>query len=122
MSSEGRFVTQLFALILALLELGGLVGSYNTAYRDLLNHESVKHSIQELVKTNVHTNGVDCLCSMLKRGYVGTFQHFPPKHCRRYVRKFVGRHNVREMETLDQMGLIVWGMVAKLLHYRDLIA
>ena len=36
MSSEGRFVTQLFALILALLELGGLVGSYNTAYRDLL--------------------------------------------------------------------------------------
>ena len=59
---------------------------------------------------------------MLKRGYVGTYHQMSPKHLDRYVREFVGRHNVREMDTLDQMRAIARGLVGKRLRYADLVA
>ena len=92
------------------------------AYHALPNHESVKHSAQEFVRADVHTNGIESLWSMLKRGYVGTFHHFSPKHCHRYVQEFAGRQNIREMDTLEQMSFLARGLDGKVLHYRDLIA
>ena len=50
-------------------------------YHTLANHESVKHSAQEFVRADVHTNGIESLWSMLKRGYVGTAHHFSQKYC-----------------------------------------
>ena len=41
---------------------------------------------------------------MLKRGYIGTFHKMSPKHLNRCVTAFEGRHNVREMDTINQMG------------------
>ena len=94
------------------------------AYIGLMDygHDSVNHSAQQYVKGQVHTNGIESLWSMLKRGYVGTFHHFSPKHADRYVREFAGRQNIRELGTLEQMSFIAKGLEGKLLHYRDLIA
>ena len=44
------------------------------------------------------------------------------QHLQRYVNEFVGRHNLREFDTIDQMGRIVTGMVGKRLRYKDLVA
>ena len=85
-------------------------------------HESVNHSHLEYVRGQVHTNGIESLWSMLKRGYVGTYHQMSAKHVHRYVREFAGRQNIREFDTLTQMALIAKGLDGKLLHYRDLIA
>ena len=45
---------------------------------------------------------------MLKRAHTGTFHKVSPKHLGRYVTEFAARHNVREADTIDQMGAIVY--------------
>ena len=97
-----------------------------SAYKGRERHESVKHSAQEYVRyldgVKIHTNGVESLWSMLKRGYLGVYHRMSPKHLQRYVDEFVARHNVREMDTADQMAHIVARLVGKRLLYRDLVA
>ena len=85
------------------------------------DHETVNHNVSEYVRGQAHTNGMESFWAALKRGYHGTFHHISPKHIDRYVGKFAGRHNVRPMDTLDQMRAIVRGLVGKRLQYRALI-
>ena len=85
-------------------------------------HEAVKHSISEYVRDQAHTNGIESFWSMLKRGYHGTYHHMSPKHLGRYIEEFAGRHNVRELDTLDQMGWLAKRMAGKRLPYRELIS
>ena len=40
---------------------------------------------------------------MLKWGYTGVYHKMSFKHIHRYVREFVWRHNIRHMDTKDQM-------------------
>ncbi len=86
------------------------------------DHESVNHSAGEYVRGAAHTNGMESFWAMLKRGYQGTFHHFSEKHTDRYVSEFAGRHNMREADTVDQMGIVAADMVGKRLRYRELIA
>ena len=92
------------------------------AYHELPNHETVKHSVGEYVRDMAHTNGVESFWSMLKRGYVGTFHHMNAKHLDRYVREFEGRHNMRDLDTADQMAAVVRGAEGRRLQYKTLIA
>ncbi|MCY3929999.1 MAG: IS1595 family transposase [Acidobacteria bacterium] len=95
-----------------------------TAYRELSDytHDAVKHSLGEYVKDiDVHTNGIESLWSMFKRGFVGTYHRMSPKHLHRYVAEFVARQNVREEDTLDQMLDMVRGMIGRRLMYTSLI-
>ena len=85
-------------------------------------HEAVKHSAGEYVRGMAHTNGMESFWSMLKRAHMGTFHKFSPKHLDRYVTEFGGRQNVRENDTVDQLGAMVEGMEGKRLRYRELIA
>ena len=91
-------------------------------YHRLPNHETVKHSVGEYVRGQAHTNGVESFWSMLKRAYVGTFHKLSPKHLDRYVKEFAGKHNLRRLDTLDQMRLLVLSLAGKRLTYYDLIA
>ena len=86
------------------------------------DHESVNHSAGEYVRGQAHTNGMESFWAMLKRGCQGTFHKFSPKHLDRYVSEFSGRHNVRDADTVSQMGAVAAGMVGKRLRYADLIA
>lgn len=45
-----------------------------------------------------------------------------PKHLDRYVAEFAGRHNQRNLDTLDQMTALSRGFVGKRLRYQDLVA
>lgn len=76
----------------------------------------------EYVRGQAHTNGMESFWSMLKRAHAGTFHKLSPKHLNRYVQEFAGRHNVRVLDTLDQMATLAAGMGGKRLMYRQLIA
>lgn len=90
------------------------------SYTGLDNHETVNHSVSEYVNGMAHTNGIESFWALLKRGYHGTFHHMSPEHLHRYVAEFAGRHNIRDMDTIDQMQEIVVGMVGKRLMYNNL--
>lgn len=95
------------------------------AYRGLTeyDHDSVKHSVGKYVKdVDVHTNGIERLSSMFKRGYMGTYHRMSPKHLDRSVAEFEHRQNLREEDTLVQMGVLVGQMGPTRLRYRDPIA
>ena len=93
-----------------------------SAYDGLPNHETVKHSVGEYVRDNVHTNGVESFWAMFKRGQKGVFHKQSPKHLKRYVTEFVGRHNERPSDTDVQMGKLVAGMEGRKLSYAALTA
>ena len=65
----------------------------------------------------IHVNGIESFWSMLKRAHKGTFHKISKKHLHRYVNEFAGRHNIRPLDTLDQMAAIVRGMDHKRLRY-----
>ena len=94
-----------------------------SAYKGIpFNHQSVRHSVGEFVRDMAHTNGIESFWSMLKRAHKGTFHKISPKHLQRYANEFTGRHGVRELDTLDQMGVVASRMVGKQLSYRKLIS
>ena len=92
-----------------------------TAYTHLPNHASVKHSVTEYVKGPVHTQGIESFWATLKRAHKGTFHRISAKHLHRYVDEFVSRHNMRDLDTLDQMALIAGRMENAQLRYKDLV-
>ena len=92
------------------------------AYTGLLNHETVRHSVGEYVAGSAYVNGIESFWSMFKRGYNGTYHRLSPKHLARYVNEFCGRHNIRDLDTVDQMAGVTLGMVGRRLRYTDLIA
>ena len=85
-------------------------------------HRTVNHSVGQYVDEMAHVNGVESFWSMFKRGYHGIYHKISPKHLDRYTAEFAGRHNVRGMDTIDQMRLAVRGMAHKRLRYRELIS
>ena len=90
--------------------------------KEVYEHETVKHSVSEYVNGQAHTNGIESFWAMFKRGYHGTYHKMSVKHLHRYVNEFSGRHNIRELDTIDQMAVIVEKMDNKRLRYKDLIA
>lgn len=85
-------------------------------------HETVRHSKHEYKVGDSHTNGIESFWSMIKRGLYGVYHHCSKKHLHRYANEFVGRNNLRPLDTADQMAMIVIGGVGKRLRYADLIA
>ena len=93
----------------------------SSAYDGLANRQAVHHSIGEYVSGKAHVNGVESFWAMLKRAHKGTFHRLSAKHLQRYVVEFCGRHNIRELDTAMQMGLVAWGMAGRRVMYQDLV-
>ena len=81
------------------------------SYQGLRNHESVNHGFDQYVIGHVYVNGLESFWALLKRGYHGVYHHMSPKHLHRYANEFAARYNFRYLDTLDQMTLIVRGLV-----------
>ncbi len=93
------------------------------AYKSLVDyqHKSVKHSAGEFVKDKASTNGIESFWAMLKRGYLGTYHNMSFKHLHRYIAEFVGRHNIRHVDTFVQILFIMRCMAGTHLPYKKLI-
>ena len=93
-----------------------------TGLDDTYEHGFVKHKVGEYVNGDVHTNGIESVWAVLKRGYNGVYHHWSRKHMRRYVNEFVFRFNEGNVEnhTMDRLDHIIRNAVGKRLTYHTL--
>ncbi|MCY4197038.1 MAG: IS1595 family transposase [Rhodobacteraceae bacterium] len=96
----------------------------NTAYGKIEGYaqDAVNHSVGQYVRNQAHTNGVESFWALLKRAHTGTYHKMSKKHLNRYVQSFAGKHNRRDLDTIDQMDAIVADLIGRKLLYRDLTA
>ena len=98
------------------------------AYRHLqqlgYRHKALNHSAGEYVHGPAHTNSIESVWAVLKRGYHGTYHQWSTKHMRRYVDEFTFRLNAGDVQydTIDRIASLSRAMVGKRLRYRELTA
>ncbi|MCC0048526.1 MAG: IS1595 family transposase [Rhodobiaceae bacterium] len=68
---------------------------YTETGREFGSHETVRHSSGEYVRGIVHTNTVENVFSVFKRGMRGIYQHCGEAHLHRYLAEFGFRYNRR---------------------------
>ena len=73
-----------------------------------------------IAKALRHTTAASNGTALLKRGYRGTYHQMSKKHLCRYINEFAGRHNIRDLDTLEQMAFLTQGMMGKRLTYEKL--
>jgi transposase-like protein len=84
-------------------------------------HDTVKHSLGEYVRGDVHTNTVEGVFSLFKRSIVGSFHQISKKHLDRYLDEFEFRFNNRKNRYLFRDTLLRL-MDAKHMKYDELTA
>lgn len=85
---------------------------------------AVNHSAKEYVRGEVHTNGIESVWAVLKRGLHGVYHHASPKHLARYIDEFAFRLNDGNVEvpTLDRIASLIKSTKGKRITYAKLIA
>jgi transposase-like protein len=95
---------------------------YGDADQLFAEHHTVKHLAGEYVRGTVHTNTVEGLFSVFKRGMTGVYQHCGEKHLHRYLAEFDFRYNNRVALGVNDSERASWalvGMKGKRLTYRE---
>ncbi len=85
-------------------------------------HQTVKHSAGEYVRGNVHTNTIENVFSVFKRGMRGVYQHCAEKHLHRYLAEFDFRYNRRsalEISDSQRANDAIRGAIGKRLMYQQ---
>lgn len=94
---------------------------YTELGKEFAAHKTINHSAGEYVKGKVHTNTVENLWSVFKRGMRGIYQHCGEAHMHRYLAEFEFRHNSRsalKISDRERTGKIMEGIFGKRLTYR----
>ena len=94
---------------------------YSNVRVDFAAHETVRHSAGEYVRGDVHTNTVEGVFSIFKRGMKGIYQHCAGKHLHRYLAEFDFRYNARiglGVNDEARADRALKGIVGKRLTYR----
>ena len=91
-------------------------------YKGMLEytHAAVSHHKGEYVRVDVHTNGIESFCAVLKREYRSVYHFMSFKHLGRYISEFLYRFNVGIDNSLDTLGKLIPRMVGKRLTYAEL--
>jgi len=97
--------------------------SYDELHKNFI-HKTVNH-VQEYVRGEVHTNGIENFWSLLKRGLKGTYVAVEPFHLDRYVAEQVFRFNNRAtkdnpLTDEDRFALAMLQAVGRRLTYTQL--
>lgn len=87
-------------------------------------HSSVNHSSKEYVRGKVHTNGIESVWAVLKRGLHGVYHKASPKHLARYVNEFSFRLNEGNVvvPTMERIEMLILACSGKRLTYAALKA
>jgi hypothetical protein len=96
---------------------------YNDLHETFV-HDTVTH-VQEYVRGQVHTQGIENFWSLLKRGLNGTYVAVEPFHLSRYVDEQVFRFNNRAtkdnpLNDADRFALAVSQIAGRRLTYAEL--
>ena len=86
------------------------------------HHQSVNHSSHKYVNGQAHTNGIESVWAVLKRGLYGTYHHISAKHLHRYVDEFAFRLNEGNCGEflMDRIATLCVMSVGKNLSYQRL--
>ena len=86
------------------------------------SHWTVKHSVKEYVNGMAHTNGIESVWAVIKRGYNGVYHQWSRKHMRAYVNEFTFRLNEGNVKrpTMDRLNSLVKAAIGKRLTYQQL--
>jgi hypothetical protein len=81
--------------------------------------------VEEYVRGQVHTQGIDNFWSLLKRGLTGTYVAVEPFHLNRYVDEQAFRYNNRAtpdnpLNDSDRFALVVSQIVGRRITYAEL--
>jgi transposase-like protein len=85
------------------------------------SHETVRHSAEEYVRGDVHTNSAEGYFGIFKRGMRGVYQHCKEKHLHRYLAEYDFRYNHRialGYNDRERAALAVKNAAGKRLTYR----
>jgi hypothetical protein len=84
-------------------------------------HESVNHRSKEYVRrgTDVHSNTVEGVFSLIRRGMMGTFHSVSRKHLPNYLNEFQFRWNTRKMNDGQRVASAIRTIAGKRLEYRE---
>jgi len=95
----------------------------DTVAEKKFGHKTVKHSAKQFVDGMAHTNSIESVWAVLKRGFYGIFHWFSRKHTQLYVDEFVFRLNEGNcaIDTVDRLQSLVRGVVGKRLTYKMLV-
>ena len=98
----------------------------HAAYQNLgvwYEHGTVKHSVREYVNGMAHTNGIESVWAVLKRGYNGVYHQWSAKHMARYVNEFTFRLNEGNVKrhTMERLDSLIDGAIGKRLTYKQLV-
>jgi transposase-like protein len=83
------------------------------------SHAEVNH-IDEYVRGQVHTNGIENFWALLKRGIHGTYVQIAPEHVSRYVDERVFTFNNRDLTDFGRFALVLHRVAGRRLTYAKL--
>ena len=88
------------------------------------NHMVVNHSAKQFVDGMAHTNSIESVWALLKRGFYGVYHNFSEKHLQRYVDEFTYRLNEGncKVHTVDRINSLLSKAIGRRLTYKNLIA
>ena len=84
-------------------------------------HHPVNHSKKQYVRwgTDIHSNTIEGVFSLLQRGVMGTFHSVSRKHLPNYLNEFQFRWNTRKLDDGDRVSRVVKALDGKRLEYRQ---
>jgi transposase-like protein len=87
-------------------------------------HDAVNHSAGEYAAGPAHTNGIESVWAVLKRGYYGVYHSMSGKHLRRYLDEFTFRLNEGNVKrhSLERLDSMIEAVSGKRLTYAGLTA
>jgi len=87
-------------------------------------HLTVNHSAKQFVDGMAHTNGIESVWAVLKRGFYGIYHSFSEKHLQRYIDEFAYRLNQGNVKVpvMDRIDVLLRMCIGKRLMYAELIA
>jgi transposase-like protein len=94
---------------------------YDAAEALVAERQSVKHSVGEYVRGEIHTNTVEGYFSIFKRGMRGIYQWCSERHLHRYLAEYDYRYSYRIKTGYDdaaRFGLVLTRVSGKRLTYR----
>ena len=98
--------------------------SYDGLDEEGYEHDTVNHGAGEYVDGDVHTNNIESVWAVFKRGLTGIYHHVSIKHLGRYVDEYAFRSNdgACDNHTMNRIGAMLRGAQGKRLTFEDLTA
>lgn len=98
--------------------------SYQGIGQSFVEHAAINHSVGEYVRDNVHTNGIESVWAVLKRGLHGVYHHASVKHLGRYINEFTFRLNDGNVKrhTMERISSLSEAAFGRRITYKTLTA